>query len=162
MFRLAEQSDLETIVDIYNQTIASKTVTADLMPVTVEDKQAWFDFHVEHSDKYPLWVLEREGNIVAWCSYSMFYGRKAYEATAEISFYIDDAYHGQGLGHYIIQFLISQMSHYQMTTLLAFVFEGNDKSLALLTKYHFKQFGHLPHIANMQTSYQSLVILGYQ
>lgn len=162
MFRLAEQQDLAKIVEIYNQNIESKKVTADLTAVSVKDRQAWFDFHVKHWAKYPLWVVEQDGQVNAWCSYSVFYGRQAYEETTEISFYIDKNCQGQGLGHKIIQFLISQMPHYQITTLLAFVFEENHKSVALLHNYGFKQLGVLPNVANMQTGYQSLVILGYQ
>lgn len=162
MFRLARQQDLSQIVKIYNQNIASKKVTADLTTVTVEDRQAWFDFHQQHAHKYPLWVVEQDGQIQAWCSYSVFYGRQAYDGTTEVSFYIDEHCQGRGLGHQIIQFLIAQMPNYQMTTLLAFVFENNVKSLSLLVNYDFKQFGVLPHIANMQDNYQSLVILGYQ
>lgn len=58
MFRLAKHNDLMKIVEIYNQNIASKQVTADLYPVTVEERQLWLDFHMKHSDKYPLWVVE--------------------------------------------------------------------------------------------------------
>lgn len=162
MIRLAKQHDLAQIVEIYNQSIDSRKVTADLVAVTVSQRQAWFDFHQQHEDKYPLWVVEENRQIQAWCSYGVFYGRKAYEQTAEISFYIGQQFQGQGLGHKIVQFLISQMPYYQMTTLLAFVFEENIKSKSLLQKYHFQKFGLLPNIANMTDSYQSLEILGYQ
>lgn len=54
------------------------------------------------------------------------------------------------------------MPHYDMTTLLAFVFEDNIKSKSLLLSHHFQTFGSLPNVANMADHYQSLVILGYQ
>ena len=88
--RDAVRDDLPYIVDIYNSTIESRMVTADLEPVTVEERVAWFDAHT--SDKHPLWVVERDSQIVAWFSFQPFYGRPAYDATAEISIYISEAY----------------------------------------------------------------------
>jgi L-amino acid N-acyltransferase YncA len=38
-YRNATQQDLVTVVEIYNSTIASRIVTADTKPVTVESKQ---------------------------------------------------------------------------------------------------------------------------
>ena len=40
--RMATEDDLKEIVDIYNSTIASREVTADTEPVTVEDRRQWF------------------------------------------------------------------------------------------------------------------------
>lgn len=88
-FRDATQSDLPAIVAIYNQTIASRMVTADLEPVTTVQRQVWFDSHLP--DRHPIWVAEREGRIAGWLSYSAFHSRAAYAATSELSIYIDEA-----------------------------------------------------------------------
>lgn len=87
--RLAEHKDLEAVVAIYNSTIASRMVTADTEPVTPEDRMEWFSGHTEAR---PLYVAEDEnGNVVAWISFETFYGRPAYNKTAEVSIYIDEA-----------------------------------------------------------------------
>ena len=88
-FRDAEQQDLPRIVAIYNTTIASRMVTADTSSVSVESRQKWFD---EHSpSKRPLWLVEDENNsILGWVSFQSFYGRPAYDATVEISIYLDE------------------------------------------------------------------------
>src|SRR5690606_27619722 len=57
-FREANYADLNRIVEIYNTTIASRMVTADLEPVSVESRNNWF---YEHNAKHrPLWILEME------------------------------------------------------------------------------------------------------
>ena len=56
--RDATQADLPAIVAIYNQTIPGRMVTADLGPVSVEQRQVWFAAH--SPDKHPLWVAERD------------------------------------------------------------------------------------------------------
>ena len=161
MFRLAEANDATRILAIYNQVIDRRTVTADLQPATLESRNAWFNLHLT-STKYPLWVYELDGEVVAWCSYSQFYSRSAYDGSAEISFYLDQAIHGKGIGKQCVQFLIEQMPHYQLHTLLAFVFGNNSQSLGLLNRMGFEPWGTLPRVADMQDHFEDLVILGYK
>lgn len=81
--RPATRSDLEQIVEIYNSTIPSRMVTADAEPVSVESRVPWFEEH--RPDIRPLWVVEGERRILAWLSFSSFYGRPAYAKTAEVA-----------------------------------------------------------------------------
>lgn len=39
-----------------------------------------------------------EKKIVGWLSFQDFYGRKAYDITAEISIYLDEKFRGRGYG----------------------------------------------------------------
>ncbi len=59
--RTASFEDLETIVEIYNQSIAAGQKTADIMPVTTKDRGKWFEDHTP--DKYPILVAE-DGNVI--------------------------------------------------------------------------------------------------
>ena len=55
----ARLEDLPRIVEIYNSTIEGRMATADLEPVTVEQRVPWFE---EHSpDHRPLWVMKQAG-----------------------------------------------------------------------------------------------------
>lgn len=81
--RQATREDLPSIVEIYNATIPSRLVTADLVPVSIESRIEWFEQH--KLDFRPLWVAERDGHIAGWLSFSTFYGRPAYNKTAELS-----------------------------------------------------------------------------
>ena len=160
------QNDLPRILEIYNQVIERRTVTADLEPATVESRQEWFNFHL-NNQKYPLWVYEIENQevgkqVVAWCSYYPFYDRSAYDVCAEISFYLDQAIHGKGIGKQCVNFLITQMPTYQLKTLIAFVFGGNSQSLGLLNRMSFSTWGKLPQVADMQDHFEDLIILGYR
>jgi phosphinothricin acetyltransferase len=154
----AQLSDLTRIVDIYNSTIASRMVTADLEPATVESKRAWFDDH--SSDFRPLWVLRIEGEIAAWFSFQSFYGRPAYHTTAEISIYIAEEYRSRGLGSFLIDKAIKECPRLGLNTLLGFVFGHNEPSLALLRKFGFEQWGHLPKVAVLDGVERDLVISG--
>ncbi|WP_052122307.1 GNAT family N-acetyltransferase [Chelonobacter oris] len=154
--------DLTKIVAIYNQTIACRHITSDLQPVSVADRQAWFDFH-RHSERYPIWsVRDAEQHLIGWATLSPFYGRPAYDITAEASFYLDNRVKGKGIGTQLVRFLQRQMQPLQFSTLLGFVFKGNPASIAVLQKCGFRQWGELPDIADMLRHKETLILLGYQ
>ena len=105
-FRKAVHVDLPRIVEIYNQIIPSRLATADLEPVTVADREAWF---ASFTATHPLWVITQGDQIIGWFALEPFYGRPAYEHTAEISVYIDQAVRHQGVGSRALQFVIDQL-----------------------------------------------------
>jgi len=156
--RLAAPADLPRIVAIYNATIASRTVTADLEPVSVESRMEWFGQH--RAQSRPLWVTERDGAIVAWLSFSSFYGRPAYQATAEVSVYVDDAYRRRRLGSDLLTAAIDHAPTIGVDTLLGFIFGHNHPSLALFARHGFEPWGRLPGVARLDGVERDLVIVG--
>ena len=158
-FRDATLDDLPKIVEIYNSTVASRLVTADLEPVSVESKIDWF--HQHNSEFRPLWmVLDSEKNTVGWVSFQDFYGRPAYQKTAEISLYIDEKYRGKGYGKQILECCIEKAPNLGVENLLAFIFAHNLPSLTLFEKFGFKLWANLKNIAEMDGEKRSLIILG--
>lgn len=77
----ASQNDLSEILAIYNQSIAGKQATANLTHVTCEEREAWFDEHLNSATR-PIYVVRAVATagesaeqtasalIVAWGSYS--------------------------------------------------------------------------------------------
>ncbi len=158
-FRNANLADLGVIVEIYNSTITSRMVTADTEPVTVESRQQWFE---EHSpDKRPLWVIENAAEtIIGWISFQSFYGRPAYDATAEISIYLDTKQRGKGLGKEALQYSIDHAPEFGIKTLLGFIFSHNEQSLKLFRHVGFEDWATLPGIAVLDGQERNLKILG--
>lgn len=154
----ATPADLADIVDIYNSTIAGRMVTADLEPVTVEDRQKWFHEHNNHHR--PLWVLRVEGQIAAWFSFQSFYGRPAYNITAEISVYVSEKFRGSGAGSSLLTHAIEKAPSLGIKNLVGFVFGHNEPSLRLLQKFGFKQWGFLPDVAELEGIERNLIIIG--
>ncbi|TVY02220.1 GNAT family N-acetyltransferase [Cohnella terricola] len=154
----ATRDDLETIVDIYNSTIPSRMVTADLEPVTVESRENWFYEHSEQSR--PLWVMKAEGRIIAWLSFSSFHSRAAYDATAEISIYISPVNRSQGIGSIFLRKAIEECPRLNIRNIVALVFGHNEPSIALLRKFGFEQWGLLPGVATLDGVDRDLVLMG--
>ena len=158
-YRNATQKDLKIIVEIYNSTISSRMVTADTEPLTVDNRQKWFEEH--NSDKRPLWVIENFNNdIIGWVSFQSFYGRAAYDATAEISIYLDTKQRGKGLGKEVLQYCIENAPKFGIKTLLGFIFSHNEQSLKLFRNFGFEDWATLPNVALLDRQERSLKILG--
>lgn len=154
----AVMEDLPAIVDIYNSTIQSRKVTADLEPVTVESRIRWFEEHSE--DHRPLWVMRLGSEIVAWMSFQSFYGRPAYNGTAEISIYVNEKFRGIGAGSILIAKALQECPRLRVSNLVGFVFGHNEPSLKLLRKFGFEQWGLLPGVAELDGVKRDLVIVG--
>jgi len=151
-------ADLPGIVDIYNSTIAGRVVTADLEPVTVADREKWF--HEHNSHHRPLWVLRKDGEIAAWLSFQSFYGRPAYNGTAELSIYVNEKFRGSGAGSILLTKAIEECPRLGLKNLVGFVFGHNAPSLGLLQKFGFTRWGLLPGVAVMDGIERDLVIIG--
>jgi L-amino acid N-acyltransferase YncA len=156
--RDAQWDDLPSIVEIYNSTVPGRMVTADTELVSVESKEAWFKEH--SSASRPLWVVETQGEICGWLSFQSFYGRPAYQATAEVSIYIHQDFRGRKLGEYLLRSAIEACPKLHVKTLLGFIFGHNEPSLRLFSKFCFVKWANLPKVAELDGIERDLVILG--
>ncbi|MEO8164941.1 MAG: N-acetyltransferase family protein [Betaproteobacteria bacterium] len=156
--RQATRSDLPSIVEIYNATIPGRLATADFDPVSVESRIGWFD---EHQPNFrPLWVAEQAGNLAGWLSFSTFYGRPAYNKTAELSVYISEPWRQRGLGSYFLAQAIAHAPSLAVDRLLGFVFAHNEPSCRLFEKFDFECWGLLPGVTRLHGLERDVMILG--
>ncbi|MEA5554315.1 GNAT family N-acetyltransferase [Anabaena cylindrica UHCC 0172] len=158
IIRHATETDLPDIVAIYNAAVPSLMATADLEPVSVESRLAWFKGRVP--SQRPLWIIEIDGAIAGWLSFQSFYGRPAYHSTAEISIYISPNFQKQGLGKQLLAKAINESSNLGLKTLVSFIFAHNHPSLKLFEKFGFQHWGHLPKIADLAGVERDLIIMG--
>jgi L-amino acid N-acyltransferase YncA len=157
--RDATRDDLPTIVDIYNSTVASRMVTADTEPVSVESRVAWFDAH--NQSRRPLWVLlDDKQKITGWISYQSFYGRPAYNGTAEVSIYLHPDERGKGLGKQALQYALDEAPRLGIKTVLGYIFAHNEPSLNLFRHFGFNDWAMMPNIAELDGQDRSLIIVG--
>lgn len=158
-YREATLADLSWIVDVYNSTIPGKMVTADTEPVSVEDWREWFEKH--DACKRPLWVAENEeGKAVGWVSLQSFYGRPAYDATVEVSIYIEEQQRGRGYGEIMLKYCLEQAPKIGVRTLLGFIFAHNTPSLNLFKRMGFEEWGSFPQVALLGDEEKDLKVLG--
>ena len=159
ILRSATEADLPAIVAIYNSTIASRMVTADLEPVTVEARKPWLAAH--QNPARPIWVLcEAAGAVVAWLSFDTFYPRAAYDGTAMIAIYVAPERRRGGLGRHLLQQAIARAPGLGLHTLLGYIFGHNEPSLRLFESHGFQRWAHLPRVAVLDGIERDLIIVG--
>ena len=126
--------------------------------MSVESRLPWF--HAHGPTKRPLWVVEDGGRVIAWLSFSDFYGRPAYRHTSEVSIYLDEAARGRGLGRKLLAAAIEAAPGLDIHTVLGFVFGHNEPSMRLFASFGFGVWGTLPRVAVLDGVERDLVILG--
>ena len=167
----ASDEDFSEILLIYNQSIAGKQATANLEPVTYEERAAWFAEHIDSTTR-PIYVVrmlesaiedgmqKENASIVAWGSFSDLYARPAYHISSEISIYIHNDYHGQGLGSLLVRWMLQQASSLGIRNVAALIFAHNQPSLGLFGKLGFEQWGLMPKVCDMDGFIADVVMLG--
>jgi len=157
IIRGATRDDLPGIIEIYNESIPGGQATADLEPITVASREAWFgEFDPK---RRPCWVAEDEGEVVG-CVYlrSFYAGRPAYDATAEISTYLAKSHQGKGLGTILKEKMIAECPRLGVKNLLSFYFDHNEASRRINQKLGFQEAAHLTEIAEVFGKKRGLVI----
>ena len=146
MIRLASPDDLPAIVRIYNDAVDERFATADLRPVTVGQRAAWFDAHDPAT--FPIHVFEEERSVLGWCSLSAYRsGREAVLGTAEISYYVGRDARGRGVGTALVQHAVQAAPTLGKRVLFGILLERNLASIRLMETCGFEQWGRLPDVA---------------
>jgi L-amino acid N-acyltransferase YncA len=157
--RGASVADLPGIVAIYNEAVAQRFATADLSPVTVDSRRAWFDEH--DPIDFPVWVLAHEGQVLGWCSLSAYRSRRAaLLGTAEISYYVGRDAQGRGVGTALVRHAVTEAARNGKRVLFGILLERNVASVRLMAKCGFELWGRLPDVAHIDGELVSHVYYG--
>jgi L-amino acid N-acyltransferase YncA/predicted O-methyltransferase YrrM len=158
IIRDAVEADLPAIVEIYNATVPTRTVTAELEPTTVEARLPWFR---EHSpEQYPFWVAESEGCVIGWLDFKRFLPRCAYRGTAEISVYVDEKFRRRGVAQRLLEDAIARAPSLGIRALVGLIFGHNEPSLKLFQRLGFERWGFFPAVAQLDGVARDLVVMG--
>ena len=157
--RDAVAADLPAIVEIYNAAVATRVSTAQLQPVTVEERRDWLG---EHSPtEYPFWVAEGEaGQVAGWLTFKSFLPRCAYRGTAELSVYVGTNFRRRGIARQLLDEAIARAPSLQISALVGLIFAHNDASIQLFEQVGFTRWGLLPRVARLEEIERDLTIMG--
>jgi L-amino acid N-acyltransferase YncA len=146
MIRIAEESDLPSIVAIYNEAIAARC-TGDTLPVTVQERLPWFAEHTPQ--ECPIIVDIEKDELRGWCSLSPYRkGRQALRYTKEVSYFVATRFQRRGVGLALVQHAKELARFLGTKTFFAIVLEHNFASQQLLERAGFARWGFLPDVAD--------------
>jgi len=155
--RDAVESDLPAIIKIYNAAVATRIATAQLEPVTLEQRRDWLK---EHSGDRPFWVLEMDGQIAGWLTLKAFLPRCAYRGAAEVSVYVDERFRRRGVARTLMTEAIARAPSLRISAMVGLIFAHNEPSLKLFEQLGFERWGLLPRIAQLDDAERDLTIMG--
>lgn len=139
--RPAQPRDIPAITDIYNEAGVGTTASWALEPVTVEDRQAWFE-RLVRSD-HPVLVLIEDDEVVGFASYGPFRPLAGWSPTVEHSVYIRDGYRTVGGGRLLMNALIDYAQGRGVHTMVGVIDGSNEKSVSFHERLGFEVVGRM-------------------
>ncbi|GAB4287902.1 MAG: GNAT family N-acetyltransferase [Ignavibacteriaceae bacterium] len=157
--RIADRKDYPGIINIYNQAVDEKYVTADTEHITLQSRAVWFNHHDD--PKFPIFITEENNEITGWCSLSPYReGRKALNSVAELSYYINKNHRRKGTATLLINHTLKKAKELGYKNLISILLDINKPSINLLEKAGFEKWGHLPQVAEFQDITCGQIIYG--
>jgi phosphinothricin acetyltransferase len=154
--RPAERGDAAAIARIYNQGIEDRIATFETEPRSPAQIEALL---AERGDRHPTVVLERNGQVVAWASVSVYRSRPCYAGVGEFSVYVERAARGTGAGSAALEGLIDACRQRGFWKLLSRVFPENVASRALCRRLGFREVGIHERHGQLDGAWRDCVIV---
>jgi L-amino acid N-acyltransferase len=137
--REAAASDLQAILDIYNDAILNTTSVYNYEPHTIAMRQEWFD--QKQQAQLPVLVAEQNGIVIGFSTYGPFRAWAAYKYSVEVSVYIHPDYRGRGIAKLLYPPLFQKAREQQLHALMAGIDASNTASIRLHEQFGFKTVG---------------------
>lgn len=137
--RTYQTEDTQSILDIVNHAILHSTALYDYSIRSYEQQQSILDEKIKK--KFPVIIAEIEGKVVGFGMYSEFRFREAYQYTVEHSVYVDEKFHGNGIGKLLLAKLIELAKAQKMHTMIGVIDSENQDSITFHEKFGFKTVG---------------------
>jgi len=137
LVRLARETDLPAITNIYNQGILDKaTFESELR--TVEERCHWL---LSRQMVHPVTVAVRQGEIQGWASLNPFSVRQAYRFVADLSVYVARDKRGTGIGTTLMADLLRRASRLDYHKLVLTTFPHSTAAVRLYEHFGFRTIG---------------------
>ena len=156
VLRDATVADVPAISAIYNHYVLHSTSTYQTEAETESDRAAWLASHV---GRYAVVVAELDGRVVGWASLSRYKERAAYEPTVEDSVYVDESFHGRGIGRALLEHLIDRAGRLGHHSILAVVSSDQPASIALHERCGFERVAHLREVGRKFERWLDVIFL---
>jgi len=143
MIRSAEPADATALCALYNHYIKTSIVTFEEEPVTVEDLRHRIETILE---AYPWLVYEEAGTISGRVYAGPWKMRNAYRFSAETTVYLDEAFHGKGIGTALYETLFQDLRNRDINAVMAGIALPNDGGVALHEKVAFRKVAHFEKV----------------
>ncbi|MEZ4937301.1 MAG: N-acetyltransferase family protein [Crocinitomicaceae bacterium] len=142
--RDANETDLKSILAIWNYEILNGTAIFDETSKTLEEITLWWRDRIENG--FPVLVLEWEAKVVCYGTYGPFRPKSGYRITVEHSIYSHPESRGKGWGRLVMRELIRLAKEKKLENMIAVIDGSNYKSIRFHQKFGFIECGRMERI----------------
>ena len=153
----ANEGDLEGILAIFNDVIATSTSVFSEDPVALENRRAWF---VDRRARgFPVLVARDEQGVAGFGSFGDFRAWPGYRFTVEHSVHVRADRRGHGIGTALIEALVERARSHGVHTMIAGVDAQNEGSRRLHERLGFVECARIPEVGFKWDRWLDLVFL---
>ncbi|MEG7283817.1 arsinothricin resistance N-acetyltransferase ArsN1 family A [Bacillus sp. 0909A] len=138
LIRTAKESDVNRILDIYNQGIADQIATLEVEEKDIDYMANWFS---NREGKYKVLVAEIDDCVVGWVSLNPYSHRCAYQGVADLSIYIDRNHRGKGIGKELLSNIEKEAIKSKIHKIVLFTFPFNQLGQGLYASMGYREVG---------------------
>lgn len=144
--RRATADDADAIADIFNAgTNASPANNLVTWQESGTDRAKWIaDLD---ADGYPVFVATDDSGVIGFAAYFQFVIPGIYYGTVEDTIYLSPAATGRGVGTTLLSAVVEHAgANPYVHTMITYIVDTNEASLALHRKLGFEETGRMPNI----------------
>ena len=138
--RRAEPADLSPLLDIYNDYVLNTSITFDIEPRTLAQRQEWLDQFADRG-RYQCFVAAMDAKPIGWACSAKFKEKEAYATSIETSVYCARGYTGRGIGRRLYAALFESLQGEDVHRAYGGITLPNEASIALHVAMGFRPIG---------------------
>jgi len=155
--REAREGDLEGLVAIYNDVLATSTAIFSRAPVTLEERTQWW--RARASQGYPVLVARDARGVLGYASFGDFRAWPGYRFTVEHSVHVRLGCRGRGVGTVLLTELLARAAALGKHVMIGGVDADNTASIRFHERLGFEQVGRLREVGYKFERWLDLVFL---
>jgi phosphinothricin acetyltransferase len=155
--REALDADIEAIVSIYNDVVATTSAIWSDRPTSVPDRRQWLADKRAAND--PVLVAADGSAVLAFAAWGAFRTLPGYIGTVEHSIHVRPAGRGRGIGTMLLAALEDRARSVGVHVMVAALDGANDGSLRFHQRAGFVVVGRLPEVGRLRGAWRDLVLV---
>jgi phosphinothricin acetyltransferase len=142
--RDAREEDLEGLLSIYNDVIATSTAIFRDQPATLNDRRDWWVSRV--AQRYPVLVAVDSAGVVGFASFGDFRSWPGYRYTVEHTVHVRADRRGQGIGGALMKPLLDRAAGLGKHVMVAGIDGDNRGSIRFHERMGFTHVAHFREV----------------
>lgn len=157
VIRDAERSDVEAIVSIYNDVLATTAAIWREQPTSVVERERWLED--KQAAHYPVLVAADASGVLGFIACGPFRDWPGYAKTMEHSIHVRPDVRGRGVGALLLTSVEERAREIGIHVMVAATDAANEGSIRFHQRAGFVEVGRMPEIGQLRGDWRDLVLI---